>query len=100
MSAFLKQWMHWQAFHCHHQATVCSCNQSPLRGEPENTCHCQSHVKCLTEISQSQSTETLGFIWHVMIYMILDGVKSGTEQEEKHSDKFLPFNIPLKGNLA
>lgn len=62
--------------------------------------HCQPRVKCLTEISQSPSAETLGVIWRIMIYMISDGAKSGTEQEEKHSARFLPFNIPLKGNLA
>ncbi len=63
-------------------------------------CHCQPRVKCLAEISQSPSAETLGVIWRIMISMISDGAKSGTELEEKHWARFLPFNIPLKGNLA
>lgn len=45
---------------------------------------CQPRVTCLTEISASPSTEMLGVIWRIMIYMISDGAKSGTEQEEKH----------------
>lgn len=39
-------------------------------------------------------------VCRIMIYMISDGAKSGTEGEEKHCARFLPFNIPLKGNLA
>lgn len=89
-----------QAFYINLQAAAHRCNQSPYRREPEEMYHCQPRVKRLTEISPSPSTETLGVIWRIMIYMILDGAKSGMEQEEKHWARFLPFNIPLKGNLA
>lgn len=92
--------MLWQAFCTHHRATVLRCKQSPKRGEPEKTYQCLPRVKHLTKISQSPPAETLGVMWRIMINTISDGVKSGTEQQGKHSARFLPFNIPLKGNLA